>query len=71
MPDVTEQVQEVHVQQSAKEEENTVQLEQAHVAQHQQDTNQQDVTVQITDVLVKVRVAEENTPQQEQEHVQI
>ena len=60
-----EQVQQQRVLMNVKEEENTVQPEQQVVTQHQQDINQQDVTQVETDVLVKVHVVEENTPQQE------
>ena len=63
--DVTEQVQQAHVQMNVKEEHNIVLVEQADVHQYQVDTIQQDVTDQVIDVLDKLDVQEETTVQVE------
>ena len=60
-----EQVQVVHVQQSAKEELSIVQVEHQVVVQYQTDTTQQDVTDLIIDVQDKVNVQQVTTVQTE------
>ena len=55
----TEQVLQVHVQMLAKEEQNTVQVEQVHVVQYQADTIQQDVMDQEITVLAKHNAQQE------------
>ena len=64
-----EQMETVHVQTHAKDEENIVEQEQVHVVMHQQDITQQDVIVQEINVQDKRPVVVENIVRQEQEYV--